>query len=332
VTPPLIDTYGRIHRSLRLSITDRCNFRCPYCMPARDVVFLPRSAILTYDEFETLTRIGAALGIREVRVTGGEPLVRRDVPVLIRKLATVEGMEDLALTTNAFYLEALARPLRDAGLMRINVSLDTLHPDRFRHLSGMDGLDRVLRGIESARQAGFSPLKINAVLIRGVNDGEILELAGWARSEGHSLRFIELMPIGGGPMRGSEYLVPGHEVRTILEERHPLVPKPGTDPSEPARTYLYADGKGEVGFINPMTEPFCGRCDRVRITADGKIRNCLFDRGELDLLGPLRSGAGRKEIEGIWRRAVRNKGPGGCLELGEPGVPVGARRMWQIGG
>ena len=330
--PTLVDTHGRIHRSLRLSVTDRCNLRCPYCMPAGAVTYQPRSEILSYEELEILTRVGVGMGIREVRVTGGEPLVRRGLPELIRRLAGVPGLEDLSLTTNGFYLEAQASALREAGLQRINVSLDTIRRDRFRAMCGADGLERVLAGLAEARRVGLVPIKVNAVLMRGLNDDEVLELCEWARDEGISLRFIELMPIGGGPIAGRRHLVPGREVREQIESRHPLVPRPGSDPSDPARTFFYADGRGEVGFINPVTEPFCGRCDRVRITADGKIRNCLFDNGELDLRVPLRSGAAASELEAIWRKAVSNKGIGGCMELNRLADEPPVRRMWQIGG
>ncbi|HEV8375178.1 MAG TPA: GTP 3',8-cyclase MoaA [Candidatus Polarisedimenticolia bacterium] len=329
---PLVDTHGRVHRSLRLSVTDRCNFRCPYCMPATDVVFQPREEILSYEELEKLVRVGVGLGIREVRITGGEPLVRRDLPRLVRQLARIPEIQDLSLTTNGTRLVDLAGALEQAGLRRINVSLDTLSRDRFRQLCGVDALDRVLQGIEAARTAGLSPIKVNAVLMRGVNDDEVLDLVEWAREKNVSFRFIELMPIGGGPIRGKEYLVPGSEVKRRIESRYALVPKRDLDLSSPARTFSFADGRGEVGFINPITEPFCSRCDRVRITADGKIRNCLFDQGELDLRGPLRSGSSSEELGAIWRRAVRNKGPGGCVEMGGDSEPGSDRRMWQIGG
>jgi len=327
----LKDTHGRVHRSLRLSVTDRCNFRCPYCMPAGAITFQPRKEILSYEEFETLVRIGARLGITDVRVTGGEPLVRRDIPRLIRKLADVPGIEDLALTTNGYYLAELANPLREAGLQRVTVSLDTLRPERFSALGGVDGLRRVLDGLDAARRAGLAPLKINTVLIRGINDDEVLDLARWAREGDLNLRFIELMPIGGGPLRGREHLVPGREVKARIEERYALTPR-FNDPRAPARLFSYADGGGDVGFINPVTEPFCMQCDRLRITADGKIRNCLFDSGELDMKDLLRSGAPEEDIEAVWRQAVRNKGVGGCLELQEEAVVPAGRRMWQIGG
>jgi len=332
VSPLLVDTFGRVHRSLRLSVTDRCNFRCPYCMPATEVVFQPREEILSYEELETLVRVGVGLGITEVRITGGEPLLRRDLPELVRRLSAIPEIEDLSLTTNGFRLDELAESLRSAGLLRINISLDTLSRERFKVLCGVDALDRVLAGIHTARLAGLSPIKVNAVLMRGVNDDEVLDLVEWARKEDLSFRFIELMPIGGGPIRGSEYLVPGAEVKRRIESRHPLLPKRDLDLSSPARVFSFADGKGEVGFINPMTEPFCSRCDRVRITADGKIRNCLFDRGELDLRSSLRSGATTEELRAIWQRAIENKGPGGCVELGRDHESGSNRRMWQIGG
>ena len=330
--PAMIDGFGRLHKSLRLSVTDRCNFRCPYCMPSQGVVFQPRGEILSYEEMHRLVSIAAGLGIREVRITGGEPLVRRDITRLVGALAGIPGIEDLSLTTNGHYLEALARPLREAGLMRLNVSLDTLRRDRFKELCGIDSLDRVLAGIEAAKEAGFSPIKVNAVLLRGINDDEAEALVEWSAVQGLSFRFIELMPIGGGPVKGREYLVSGAEVKERIERFHRLVPKLECDPSSPARTYLFAEGSGEVGFINPVTEPFCARCDRLRLTADGKIRNCLFDRDEIDIRGPLRSGASVEELESIWARAVRNKGAGGCLELDREEDSQSARRMWQVGG
>ncbi|HMC81769.1 MAG TPA: GTP 3',8-cyclase MoaA [Candidatus Polarisedimenticolia bacterium] len=328
----MVDTYGRVHRSLRLSVTDRCNFRCPYCMPARDVIFQPREDILTYEEFETLVRLGVALGVRDVRITGGEPLLRRDVDRLVRRLARIEGLEDLSLTTNGFYLKSLAGPLKAAGLRRINVSLDTLRRDRFRALTGVDGLPGLLEGLDAAEAAGLTPIKVNAVLMRGVNDDEILDFVEWSRQRGFGFRFIELMPIGGGPVRGAQHLVPGREVKAKVEERYPLRPRSDVDASAPARTYIFSDGRGEIGFINPVTEPFCADCDRLRITADGKIRNCLFDEGELDLRGPLREGASLGELEALWRSAVRNKGAGGCLDLAGYAEKEPARKMWQIGG
>ena len=313
-------------------MTDRCNFRCPYCMPARDVIFQPREDILTYEEFETLVRLGVALGVRDVRITGGEPLLRRDVDRLVRRLARIEGLEDLSLTTNGFYLKSLAGPLKAAGLRRINVSLDTLRRDRFRALTGVDGLPGLLEGLDAAEAAGLTPIKVNAVLMRGVNDDEILDFVEWSRQRGFGFRFIELMPIGGGPVRGAQHLVPGREVKAKVEERYPLRPRSDVDASAPARTYLFSDGRGEIGFINPVTEPFCADCDRLRITADGKIRNCLFDEGELDLRGPLREGASLGELEALWRSAVRNKGAGGCLDLAGYAEKEPARKMWQIGG
>jgi cyclic pyranopterin phosphate synthase len=301
-------------------------------MPAEHVVFQPRSEILSYEEFETLVRVGVRLGIREVRVTGGEPLVRRDLPRLVARLSAIPQIEDLSLTTNGFYLAGLAASLREAGLDRINISLDTLRKDRFKALCGLDALDQVLDGIEAAREAGFYPIKVNAVLLRGINEDEAEDLVDWARSLSLSFRFIELMPIGGGPARGREHLVSGAEVKARIERRHRLIPDERCDPSSPARTFRFADGRGEVGFINPVTEPFCAHCDRLRLTADGKIRNCLFDQGELDLRGPLRAGASEPLLEGIWRRAVRNKGVGGCVELGQEPDCGSTRRMWQIGG
>jgi len=328
----LVDTFGRVHRSLRLSVTDRCNLRCPYCMPAREAVFLPRREILAYEELEKLVRVGVRLGIRRVRVTGGEPLLRRDISRLVGRLAGIDGIQDLGLTTNGFRLKELSGDLRDAGLGRITVSLDTLRRDRFRSLAGLEGLDRVREGIEEARATGFSPVKVNTVLMRGVNEDEILDLAAWARDWGLQLRFIERMPVGDGSIPNPGALIPGREARARIERRFPLIPAGDTGAATPARMFRYADGRGEIGFINPVTEPFCAACDRVRITADGKIRNCLFDLGELDLRDPLRTGASPEALEKIWRRSVRNKGPGGRVRL-RTGIPVtNGREMWQIGG
>jgi cyclic pyranopterin phosphate synthase len=328
----LVDGFGRVHRSLRLSVTDRCNLRCSYCIPSPGVVFLPREEILTYEEFEVLVLAGIRLGIQEVRVTGGEPLVRRDVHRLVSGLAGIEGIRDLSLTTNGYRLREMSIDLKSAGLRRVTVSLDTLRRDRFRALSGVDALDRILEGIGAAREAGLSRVKINTVLMRGVNDDEILDLAGWARDLGVTLRFIEIMPVGAGPVRERGNLVPGREVASRIDRVFPLVQASGGNPGSTARVFRYADGRGEVGFINPVTEPFCTTCDRVRITADGKILNCLFDHQELDLRGPLRAGAPVEELETIWRGAIRNKGPGGCAELHSGAEVSGGRSMWQIGG
>ena len=328
----LVDGFGRVHRSLRLSVTDRCNLRCSYCIPSPGVVFLPRQEILTYEEFEILVRVGIRLGIQDVRVTGGEPLVRRDVHRLVRGLAGIEGMRDLSLTTNGYLLKEMSGDLKRAGLRRVTVSLDTLRRDRFRTLGGADALHRILEGVGAALEAGMSPVKINTVLMRGVNDDEILDLAEWARDLGVTLRFIEIMPVGAGPARDKGNLVPGREVASTINRVLPLVQAPGGDPGGTARVFRYADGRGVVGFINPVTEPFCTACDRVRITADGRIRNCLFDHQELDLRGPLRGGATAEDLETIWHRAIRNKGPGGCAELHSGAEVSGGRSMWQIGG
>jgi cyclic pyranopterin phosphate synthase len=326
------DRFGRLHDELRISVTDRCNLRCTYCMPEEPVWF-PREEILTYEEIVVLARIFARRGVRKLRVTGGEPLLRRDLPVLIRMLAGIEDVEELSLTTNGLLLPRLARELAAAGLRRINVSLDTLLPDRFRALARRDGLERVLQGLELATELGLEPIKINTVLLRGINDDEAVPLAAMARQRGWELRFIEFMPLENGDTWDPSRVVRGEEVRRRLAAVWPLVADPARDPGAPATRYLYADGMGAVGFIDSVSAPFCANCSRLRLTADGKLATCLYSREEVDLKGPLRRGAGAEEIERLVCGAVRRKGRGGALEILERQAPVPLlRTMHQIGG
>ena len=289
-----LDTLGRPLRALRISVTDRCNFRCSYCMP-RDVYgpdypFLPREAILSFEEITRLVRIFTGLGVTKVRLTGGEPLLRRELPTLVRMLVAVPGLEDLALTTNGVLLPDQARDLRASGLKRVTVSLDTLRPDRFKAMSDTDlPLSRVLAGLEAARAAGFPPLKLNCVLQRGVNDDEILDLAAFAREQGHTLRFIEFMDVGTTNGWRLESVVPAAEVHRILHARWPLEPLVTTQGAV-AHEWRYGDGQGEVGLISSVTAPFCRSCDRVRLSADGHLYTCLFAGEGLDLKGFLRCG------------------------------------------
>jgi cyclic pyranopterin phosphate synthase len=305
-----LDTLGRPLKALRISVTDRCNFRCTYCMPkdvyGPDYPFLPREAILSFEEITRLVRIFTGLGVTKVRLTGGEPLLRRELPTLVRMLAAVPGLEDLALTTNGVLLPDQARDLRAVDLKRVTVSLDTLRPDRFKAMSDTDlPLSRVLEGLEAARAAGFAALKLNCVLQRGVNDDEILDLAAFAREQGHTLRFIEFMDVGTTNGWRLESVVPAAEVQRILHARWPLEPLVTTQGAV-AHGWRYGDSKGEVGLISSVTAPFCRSCDRARLSADGHLYTCLFAGGGLDLKGFLRGGHSDADIDSLlashWKR------------------------------
>ncbi len=306
----VLDTLGRPLKALRISVTDRCNFRCTYCMPrevfGEDYPYLPRTALLTFEETTRLVRIFAGLGVSKVRFTGGEPLLRRKLPALAQMVAAVPGIEDLALTTNGVLLPELAPALRTAGVKRLTVSLDTLRPERFRTLSDTDlPLSRVLDGISAASSAGFGPIKLNCVLQRGVNGDEILDLAAFARDQGHTLRFIEFMDVGTTNGWRLEAVIPSAEVQRILHARWPLEPL-ATSPDAVARQWRYTDGKGEVGLISSVTAPFCRDCDRARLSADGHLYTCLFASGGLDLKAFLRGGHSDADLTALlashWKR------------------------------
>nr|BBH91853.1 GTP 3',8-cyclase [Thermogemmatispora argillosa] len=305
---PLIDSYGRRIRNLRISITDKCNFRCTYCMPAEGLPWLKKAEILTYEEIERLARLAVRMGIEQIRLTGGEPLVRRDVPELVRRLRQIEGLRSLSLTTNGVLLKQLAGPLAEAGLTRINVSLDSLVREKFARLTRRDQLDRVLEGLEELEKyPSIRPIKINAVAMRGFTEEEVLDFVRLARRKGYVVRWIEFMPLDADQIWRKEDILTGAEIKAIIEAEYgPLVPIQG-DPSETARRYTFSDGIGEVGFINPVSEPFCATCDRIRLTADGQLRTCLFATEETDLRTPLRSGASDEELTEIIRRAVWHK-------------------------
>ena len=283
----LIDTFGRKHNNLRISVTDRCNLRCTYCMP-EDVVFMDRSALLTFEEITHFVRVAAPLGIDKVRLTGGEPLMRRDLCRLVRLLADVPGIRDLGLTTNGLLLAEQAQPLFDAGLRRINVSLDTLDPGRFRQLTRRDGLERVLAGISAAKAAGFDPVKVNAVIIRGTNEQDVVPLARFGREHGLELRFIEYMPIGAEHWERDKVYFAHEMLEEIEGAVAPLAPAENYDPRAPAMEFRYADGRGGVGIIASVSRPFCASCNRLRLTAEGKLRNCLFALSETDIKPLLR--------------------------------------------
>jgi cyclic pyranopterin phosphate synthase len=329
-SPPLVDTHGRTVRDLRISVTDRCNLRCVYCMPAEGMPWLPREQILTYEEIARLAGVCVALGVEGVRLTGGEPTVRADLPVLVRMLNDIRPGLDLSLTTNGLKLVEMGGALRDAGLRRVNVSLDTLDPERFRAIARRDRLAETLAGLRAARSAGFTPIKVNAVLMRGVNDDEVVTLARWARDEGYELRFIEWMPLDFQRGWDRSRLVPADEVVARLAGEFPLEPVTGDDPSAPARTWRYLDGAGRVGTIASVTRPFCGQCDRIRLTADGQIRTCLFSLREYDLRAALRGGASDEDIAALLRAAVLRKEPGHLIN--SAGFVQPDRGMSAIGG
>ena len=328
----LRDAFGRRAGTLRLSVTDRCNFRCSYCMPHEDMEWFPRGGILSFEEMRRIVALLLPHGIRRLRLTGGEPTLRQDLPVLVDRLARLEGLDELNMTTNGVTLPKTAAPLREAGLQGVTVSLDTLRRDRFLELTRRDALEQVFDGLRAAREAGFERLKVNVVTVRGVNDDEFVDFARFARDEDLAVRFIEWMPLDGGGGWGPERVVPGSEVRAAIEAEFPLEPR-DERPEAPARPYRFADGApGELGFINPVTEPFCGTCDRLRLTADGQLKNCMFDHGELDLMGPLRAGATDEELLELVAASVRAKGPGGLVELQAPEAYEGLRNMSRLGG
>ena len=329
---PLVDRFGRIVRSLRISVTDRCNLRCLYCMPAGPIAWFRKERILTFEEIGRVARILASLGVREIRLTGGEPLVRRDLTVLARLVSGIAGIEDLAITTNGLLLKDLAGPLLLAGVRRFNVHIDSLEPAGFAEVSRGDALDLVLAGLLELERLGAVPIKINIVLLRGVNDDQIPRFVDWAWRRPYQVRFIELMPLGGGEPFETDRLVPGSEVRRRVEEIHPLVPVGRDRPSAPANVFRLAGGVGDIGFINPVTEPFCGDCDRIRLTSDGKVRTCLFSRTETDVAALLRGGGTDSEIALALRTAVAGKEAGGCLDLHQFYRERLPRKMWQIGG
>ena len=301
-------------------------------MPEEPTWF-PRAQVLSYEESARLVQIAAGLGVRKVRITGGEPLVRRDVDVLVGAVAAIPGIEDLSLTTNGVLLGSLAPRLQAAGLRRINVSLDTLRRERFERLTGRDRLAAVLRGLDAAAAAGLGPVKINVVLLHGVNDDEALDLVAFGRERGFEVRFIEFMPLDNDRSWDLSRVVTGGSVRREIESRWPLRPDPGGDPRAPATRFRFEDGGGTVGFINSVSEPFCGNCGRLRLTSDGKLRVCLYDDREVDLKGPLRAGASDAELAGLFEAAVSRKDRGGALDILErrESLPLG-RTMHQIGG
>jgi len=305
----LTDSYGRRIKSMRISITDKCNFRCTYCMPAEGLPWLKKAEILSYEEIVHVARVAISLGIEQIRLTGGEPLVRRDVPELIRQLRAIDGLHSLSLTTNGILLKQQSKALAEAGLTRINVSLDSLMREKFAQLTRRDQLDRVLEGLEEVEKyPTIHPIKINAVAIRGYSEAEVLDFVRFARNKAYVMRWIEFMPLDADQAWRKEDILTGGEMKAIIEAEYgPLVQITSGDPSETARRYTFSDGIGEVGFINPVSEPFCSTCDRIRITADGQLRTCLFATDETDLRTVLRSGADDELLAATLRQAVWKK-------------------------
>jgi cyclic pyranopterin phosphate synthase len=327
---PLVDGHGRQITDLRVSVTDRCNFRCQYCMPADGLPWLDRDEVLRFEEIARLVSVMARMGVTDLRLTGGEPLVRREFPRLVSMLSRVEGIEDLSLTTNAYLLERDAAALVDAGITRVNVSIDSLQRDRFFQLTRRDSLPQVLRGLEAIGAfPQVTPIKVNAVALRDFTEEEALPFAEFARSTSYQVRFIEFMPLDGDHAWSKDQVLSGEEIRAIIDRVHPLEEVP-REPHATARVFRFRDGAGEIGFINPVSEPFCADCNRIRLTADGKLRTCLFSIHETDLREPLRSGASDPELEriirdAVWRKELKHR-------VGEPGFRQPPRTMSAIGG
>jgi cyclic pyranopterin phosphate synthase len=339
----LFDRLRRPLRDLRISVTDRCNLRCPYCMPeeiyGEGYRFLPKGDLLSFEEIERLARLCVGLGAEKIRVTGGEPLLRHQLPRLLEKLAAIPGLRDLALTTNGLLLAKQARELRDAGLARITVSLDSLEPEVFRRMSGRGpGPERVLEGIEAAERVGLRPIKINCVVQRGVNEAGVVDLARRFRGSGHIVRFIEFMDVGTLNQWELSQVVPAREIVERISAEFPLEPVAPNHPGEVAERYRYLDGSGEIGVIASVTSPFCGSCTRARLTIEGKLVTCLFAADGSDLRTPMRAGASDAELEsliaGVWSRR-RDRYSEQRASLTDPSGHVAPRRkieMYQIGG
>jgi len=328
---PLIDGHGRTIGDLRLSVTDRCNFRCQYCMPAEGLPWLDRDEVLRFEEIARIVNLLAEMGVRDVRLTGGEPLVRRDFPDLVGMLAPL--VDDLSITTNGYLLERDADALVAAGGdhgLRFNVSIDSLQRDRFFEMTRRDALPRVLAGLRAlAAHPQAHPIKINAVAMRGFTEQEAIPFAKFAREHPYEVRFIEFMPLDAGHAWSPDQVLTGDEIRAAIHAVYPLEPEP-REPHATARTYRFADGQGRIGFINPVSEPFCGDCNRIRITAEGKLRTCLFSLNETDLRDPMRAGASDDDLEAIiraavWRKELKHR-------VNEPGFVQPDRPMSAIGG
>ncbi|HEX6712277.1 MAG TPA: GTP 3',8-cyclase MoaA [Thermoleophilaceae bacterium] len=327
---PLFDGHGRQIGDLRVSVTDRCNFRCQYCMPAEGLPWLERSEILTFEEVERLVALFVSMGVGDVRLTGGEPLVRKDFPQLVAMLGRIDGLNDLSVTTNGYLLERDAAALVEAGVDRVNVSIASLQRDKFFEMTRRDALPQVLRGLDAlAQHPEVHPIKVNAVAMRGFTEDEALRFADFARSTAFQVRFIEFMPLDADHAWSPDSVLTGDELRSLIHATYPLEELP-REPSATARVFRFRDGRGEIGFINPVSEPFCADCNRVRLTAEGKLRTCLFSLHETDLRDPLRAGASDEDLEtlirdSVWRKELKH-------HVGEKGFRQPARSMSAIGG
>ncbi len=327
---PLYDGHGRRIADLRVSVTDRCNFRCQYCMPAEGLPWLNREEILTFEEIERLVGLLVPMGVRDVRLTGGEPLVRREFPRLVSMLAAIDGIDDLSLTTNGYLLERDAEALVAAGIGRVNVSIDSLQRDHFFQITRRDALPRVLKGLEAiARYPSVRPIKVNALAIRGFTENEVEPFVEFARSTAFQVRFIEFMPLDADHAWEPDKVLTGKELRRMIGAIHPIEELP-REPSATARVFRFRDGQGEIGFVDPVSQPFCADCNRIRLTAEGKLRTCLFSLRETDLRGPMRAGADDDELEriirdAVWRKELKHR-------VNEPGFVQPARTMSAIGG
>lgn len=329
--PPLVDSFGRVHSNLRISVTDRCNIRCFYCMPESNVQFLPRTELLTFEEMTRFVSVVASCGVNKLRLTGGEPLVRSNLSELVGQLAKIDGIQDIALTTNGLLLADYAQPLFDAGLHRLNVSLDGLSEATFQKISRRSGLDKVLAGIDKAIEMGFRKIRLNAVSIAGITEPEIIPLARFARAKELELRFIEFMPLDADKSWASEQVLSGEKIKAMIQsEIGSLVPAERLDKSQPSMDFDFADGIGRIGFINPISQPFCSDCNRIRITAEGKFRNCLFSTSEWDLRKILREGGTDADIEAAVRDSIGQKKAAHGIDSDAFVRPEKA--MFQIGG
>ncbi len=329
--PMLQDKYGRKIHDLRISVTDRCNFRCVYCKSADPENYFPHHNLLEWKEFIRLARILAGMGIRKIRVTGGEPLLRGGIVDFLEQLSRIEGIEDLAVTTNGYLLQEKAREMARAGVRRVNVSMDAAHPEKFAAITRTPGsFERVLRGVDAALEAGLDPVKVNVVLVRGFNEGEILGFARLAREKNLIVRFIEFMPLDADHAWNRQRVVTAEEILNTIRPVFPLVELPRHEASETALRYSFEDGRGEIGIVAPVSIPFCGQCSRIRITADGKIRTCLFSLAEHDVRQVIRGGASDEEIEEYIERAVYHKEP--SHRINEPDFVQPSRTMVYIGG
>jgi cyclic pyranopterin phosphate synthase len=328
----LRDSYNRPIRDLRVSLTDRCNFRCFYCLPHGEPPIAPKEQMLSYEEMEYVCEIFVSLGIEKIRLTGGEPMLRKDIETIVSKLTKLKpALRDLALTTNGYFLPERAQSLKDAGLDRVTISLDSLKRDIFKRMTGVDVLDKVLAGIAAAKKAGLEPIKINAVIVRGHNEDEVADFAAFAREHDVKMRFIEFMPLDSGHEWSRGDVVSGKEIRERISERFPLVGVDVARGSDTSSRYRFADGApGEIGIIAPVTEPFCGACSRIRLTADGQIRTCLFSTVEHSLRDVVRSGASRDEIIDYIEAVVLKKEPRHFIN--DPGFVTPSRTMSFIGG